>query len=68
MGRPKAEHVELYYCMAGNLHGVLIFIIFMVDLAVTKFFHPQKLMPTVIVHDDGCGHKHHGSVANTSQC
>ena len=32
--------------MAGNFRGVLIFVIFMVDLAVTKFFHPQKLMPT----------------------
>ena len=24
------------YCMAGNFHGVLIFVIFVVDLAVTK--------------------------------
>ena len=31
--------------MAGNFRGVLIFVIFAVDLAVTKFFHPQKLMP-----------------------
>ena len=34
--------------MAGNFRGVLIFIIFVVDLAVTKFSHPKKLMPTVI--------------------
>ena len=25
---------------------VLIFVIFMIDLAVTKFSHPRKLMPT----------------------
>ena len=34
--------------MVGNFCGVLIFVIFMVDLAVTKFSHPRKLMPTVI--------------------
>ena len=34
--------------MVGNFHGVLIFVIFMVDLAVTKFSHPRKLMPIVI--------------------
>ena len=34
--------------MAGNFHGVIIFVIFVVDLAITKFSHPQKLMPTVI--------------------
>ena len=34
--------------MAGNFHRVLIFVIFMVDLAVTKLFHPRKLMPMVI--------------------
>ena len=34
--------------MAGNFRGVLIFVIFVVDLAVTKFSHPRKLMPTVI--------------------
>ena len=58
--------------MADNFRGVLIFIIFVVDLAVTKFSHPRKLMPTVIiyygimrVHDDGRGHKHRGSAANT---
>ena len=33
----------LLYCMAGNFRGVLIFV---VDLAVTKFSHPRKLMPT----------------------
>ena len=26
-----------YYCMAGNFRGVLIFVIFVVDSAVTKF-------------------------------
>ena len=63
------------YRMAGNFRRVLIVVIFVVDLAVTKVFHLQKLMPTVIinygyarVHDDGRGHKHCGSTANTSQC
>ena len=54
--------------MAGNFRGVLIFVIFMVDLAVMKFSHPRKLMPTVIwgVHDYGHGHKYRGGAANTS--
>ena len=30
------------YRMVGNFRGVLIFVIFVVNLAVTKFFHPQK--------------------------
>ena len=52
--------------MAGNFRGVLIFVIFVVELAVTKISHPQKLMPTVILYagewiDDGCGQKHRGS-------
>ena len=34
--------------MAGKFRGVLIFVIFVVNLAVTKFFHPRKLMLTVI--------------------
>ena len=54
--------------MAGNFRGMLIFVIFVVDLAVTKFSHPRKLMPMVIcgtmrVHDDGRGHKYRGSAA-----
>ena len=60
--------------MAGNFREVLIFFIFVVDLTVTKFSYPRKLMPGVIkyngtmrVHDDGLGHKHRGSVANTFQ-
>ena len=32
------------YCMVGNFCGVLIFVIFVVDLAVTKFSHPRKLV------------------------
>ena len=28
-------YMGVTYCMAGNLHGVLIFVIFVVDLAVT---------------------------------
>ena len=34
--------------MADNFHWVLIFVTFVVDLAVTKFSHPRKLMPMVI--------------------
>ena len=34
--------------MADNFRGVLIFIIFVVDLAVMKFSHVQILMPTVL--------------------
>ena len=52
--------------MAGNFCGVLIFVIFVVDLVVMKIFHPRKLMPTVPVirvRDDGRGHKHLGSEA-----
>ena len=49
----KRHHLFYSYCtciyrMAGNFRGVLIFVIFVVDLAVTKFSHPRKLMPTVI--------------------
>ena len=32
------------YRMVGNFRGVLIFVIFVVDLAVTKFSHPRKLV------------------------
>ena len=34
--------------MVGNFSAVLIFVIFMVDLAVMKFSRPRKLMPTII--------------------
>ena len=34
--------------MVGNFRWVLIFVTFVVDLAVTKVFHPRKLMPTMI--------------------
>ena len=59
--------------MVGNFRGVLIFVIFVVDSAVTKFSHPQKLVPHAYsnsdmrVYDDGRGNKHRGSAANTSQ-
>ena len=57
--------------MAGNFSGVLISVIFVVDLVVTKFSHPRILMPTVTcmqVHDDERGQKHCGSAGNTFQC
>ena len=38
----------MYHIMAGNFCGVLIFVIFVVDLAVMKFSHQRKLMLTVI--------------------
>ena len=34
--------------MVGIFRGVLIFVIFVVDLAGTKFSHPRKLIPTMI--------------------
>ena len=37
------------YRMAGSFRGVLIFVILMVDLAVMKTSHLQKLMPTVLI-------------------
>ena len=49
----KVVMCTIYICykwehrMVGNFRGVLIFVIFVVDLAVTKFSHPRKLMPTV---------------------
>ena len=50
---------------------MLIFIIIVVDLAVTKF-PPTKINAyndmVMGGRDDGHGHKHHGSAANTSQC
>ena len=30
--------------MAGNFCGVLIFVIFMIDLAITKFLSPMKII------------------------
>ena len=47
MRRRSAAIKAIYniYRMADNFRGVLIFV---VDLAVTKFSHPRKLMPTVI--------------------
>ena len=57
--------------MVGNFRGVLIFVIFVVDLAVTNFStHENKFLRwygIMRVHDDGRGHKHHGSAANTFQ-
>ena len=34
----------MYYIMAGNFRGVLIFVIFVVDLAIMKF-------PLIIIND-----------------
>ena len=52
--------------MAGNFHGVLIFV---VDSGSHKIFPPTKINAygDMRVHDDGRGHKHRGSAANTSQ-
>ena len=40
--------VKRKYYMVGNFRRVLIFIIFVVDLAVMKFSHPRKLMLMVM--------------------
>ena len=54
----NGQHIILCTCTCIYVWPV-IFVIFMIDLAVTKFSHPRKLMPTMIwVHDDGRGHKH----------
>ena len=45
----KIDYFVAIYPVAGNFRGVLIFVIFVVDLAVTKFSHPLKLMPGVIL-------------------
>ena len=43
-------HVGVYYRMAGNFRGVLIFVIFMVDLAVTKFStHKNKCLGDMVL-------------------
>ena len=54
------------YQMAGNFHGVIIFVIFMVDLAVTKINDYGDII--MRVHDDGRGQRHRGSAENTYQC
>ena len=59
--------------MVGSFRGVLIFIYFVVDLAI---FPPTKInaysnnimVLRIRVHDDGRGHKHRDSAANTFQC
>ena len=52
---------HMYYHLSGNFRRVLIFIIFMIDLAVMKLY-PQKLMPTVdmfpIIIYDGLDQEH----------
>ena len=53
------------YHIAGNFHGVLIFVIFMVDLAVMKINAYGDIMR---VHDDGHGQRHCGSTNNNFQC
>ena len=52
--------------MAGNFRGVLIFVIFVVDLE-SRNFPPTKINAygDMRVHYDGRGHKHRGSAANT---
>ena len=54
------------YHMAGNFHGVLTFVIFVVDLAVTKINAYGDII--MRVHDDdGHGQRYRGSVDNTFQ-
>ena len=68
--QPSIDNSNSYYCMAGNFHGVLIFIIIVVDLAVINFSTHENINAygdTMVmqVHYDGRGHKHCGSAANT---
>ena len=51
------------YCMAGNFHGVLTFVVFMVDLAVMKINAYGDII--MRVHDDGHGQRHCSSADNT---
>ena len=61
--------------MAGNFHGVIIFVIFVVDLAVTKippakinaYIYSDVLLCKHEQTDDEHGQKHCGSAANCSQ-
>ena len=50
------------YRIASNFRGGANFRYFMVDLAVTKFSHPRKLMSTYVSQSsfDGHGHKQRG--------
>ena len=48
MGEQRLDCVEFVYKIPYHNGGYfLIFVIFVVDLAVTKFSYPRKLMPTV---------------------
>ena len=65
----QCHTLNLLTVLAGNFCGVLIFIIFVVDLACShKLFPPTKINAYGRVHDDGHGQKHRGSAVNTSQC
>ena len=52
--------------MAGNFRGVLIFVIFVVDLAVTKISTHEKLMPGPYVNIRTWKLLRQGGVAKTS--
>ena len=54
------------YRMAGNFYGVLIFVIFMVDLAAMKNVVYGDII--MRVHDDWRVQRHRGSADNTFQC
>ena len=54
--------------MAGNFCGVLIFVIFVVDLQSRKFPPPKINDYRYASIDEGRGQKHHGSATTRSLC
>ena len=54
--------------MAGNFRGVLIFVIFVVDLQSRKFPPPKINDYRYASIDEGHGQKHHGSAPTRSLC
>jgi hypothetical protein len=54
--------------MAGNFRGVLIFVIFVVDLQSRKFPLPKINNYRYVSIDEGRGQKYRGSAATRSLC
>jgi hypothetical protein len=59
---------EVDYRMSGNFHGVLIFVIFVVDFQSRKFPPPKIVDYRYVSIDKGRGQKHRGSTATRSLC
>jgi hypothetical protein len=54
--------------MAGNFRGVLVSVIFVVDLQSQKFSPPKINDYRCVSIDEGRGQKYRGSVATRSLC